>query len=213
MQISVILAHPDHESFNHAITQTAMKALKANGHKVFFHDLYQEKFDPLLPASEITDDARLPAKIKKHCEEIAAADGIIIVHPNWWGQPPAILKGWVDRVIRPGVAYEFLEGDSGEGVPSGLLKAKVALVYNTSNTESKREKNVFGDPLETIWKNCIFGLCGVINFHRRTFNVIVTSTEKQRKIWLNYIQKDINLFFTDKRTKGVQYGRAKKKHG
>lgn len=62
MQISVILAHPDHESFNHAITQTAMKALKANGHKVFFHDLYQEKFDPLLPASEITDDARLPAK-------------------------------------------------------------------------------------------------------------------------------------------------------
>jgi len=210
MQISVILAHPDPKSFNHAIAQTAVKTLKSNGHKVFFHDLYKEKFDPLLPASEIADDARLPAKIKKHCKEIAVADGVIIVHPNWWGQPPAILKGWVDRVIRPGVAYEFLEGDS---VPRGLLKAKAALVYNTSNTESKREKNVFGDPLETIWKNCIFGLCGVSNFHRRTFNVIVTSTEKQRKIWLNHIQKDINLFFTDKRTKGVQYGRAKKNHG
>ena len=127
---------------------------------------------------EIAKDAKLPAKIKKHCEEIAAADGIVIVHPNWWGQPPAILKGWVDRVIRPGVAYEFLEGDSGEGVPKGLLKAKAALVFNTSNTETQREKNVFGDPLETIWKNCIFGLCGVTNFHRRMFNVIVTSTDK-----------------------------------
>lgn len=55
------------------------------------------------------------------------------------GQPPAILKGWVDRVIRAGVAYEFAEGDSGEGVPIGLLKAKSALVFNTSNTLEERE--------------------------------------------------------------------------
>ena len=62
------------------------------------------------------------------------AEGIIIIHPNWWGMPPAILKGWVDRVMRPGVAYEFLEGDSGEGVPRGLLRARRAIVFNTSNT-------------------------------------------------------------------------------
>jgi len=196
MLISVILAHPNPKSFNHAIAKMAVEALKSNGHKVFFHDLYKEKFDPLLPAAEIADDASLPAKIKKYCEEIAEVDGIVIVHPNWWGQPPAILKGWVDRVIRPGVAYEFLEGDSGEGVPRGLLKAKTAMVYNTSNTESEREKKVFGDPLETIWKNCVFGLCGVTHFHRRTFNVIVTSTEKQRKNWLDSVRKDIDMIFS-----------------
>ena len=195
MLISVILAHPDPASFNHAIAQTAIETIKANRHKVIFHDLYREKFDPLLPAKEINDYVKLPFKIKKHCEEIAVADGIIIVHPNWWGQPPAILKGWVDRVIRPGVAYEFLEGDSGEGVPQGLLKAKTALVFNTSNTKSNREKKVFGDPLETIWKNCVFGLCGVNKFHRRTFKVIVTSSEAQRKKWLASVSKDINKFF------------------
>jgi len=195
MQISVILAHPDLASFNHAIAQTAVEAIKANGHTLFFHDLYQEKFDPLLNSEEIANDAKLPATIKKHCDEIAAVDGIVIVHPNWWGQPPAILKGWVDRVIRPDVAYEFLEGDSGEGVPKGLLKAKAALVYNTSNTQTQREKNIFGDPLETIWKNCVFGLCGVNNFYRRMFNVIVTSTETQRKNWLDSVRKDIDIFF------------------
>jgi putative NADPH-quinone reductase len=195
MLISVILAHPDPGSFNHAIAQAAVDAIQSNGHKVIFHDLYQEKFDPMLPAKEIVEDARLPAKIKKHCAEIAAADGIVIVHPNWWGQPPAILNGWVDRVIRPGVAYEFLEGDAGEGVPRGLLKAKAALVFNTSNTKTKREKIVFGDPLETIWKNCIFGLCGITNFHRRMFNVIVTSSETRRKKWLDTVTKDINRFF------------------
>jgi putative NADPH-quinone reductase len=195
MRISVILAHPDPESFNHAIAQTAVDAIKANGHRVFFHDLYQEKFDPRLNLEELAKDAILPAAIRKYCDEIAAVDGIVIVHPNWWGQPPAILKGWVDRVIRPDVAYEFTEGDSGEGLPAGLLKARAALVFNTSNTESEREKDVFGDPLEMIWKNCIFGLCGVTNFHRRMFNVIVTSTDDQRRDWLDDVEKDINHFF------------------
>jgi NAD(P)H dehydrogenase (quinone) len=195
MRISVILAHPNPESFNHAIAKMAVDAIKANGHRIFFHDLYQEKFDPRLNLEELANDAILPPVTRKHCDEIAAVDGIVIVHPNWWGQPPAILKGWVDRVIRPGVAYEFTEGDSGEGIPNGLLKARAALVFNTSNTKSEREEGVFGDPLETIWKNCIFGLCGVNNFHRRMFNVIVTSTDDQRRDWLGDVEKDINHFF------------------
>jgi putative NADPH-quinone reductase len=195
MKISLILAHPNKKSFNHAIAHVALKQLKENGHKVFFHDLYKENFGPILVHGEIFVDASLPQKIAKHCREIAGAAGIVIVHPNWWGQPPAILKGWVDRIIRPGTAYEFLEGDSGEGVPKGLLTAKAALVFNTSNTETKREKEVFGDPLETIWRNCIFGLCGITNFYRRTFNTIVTSTELQRKKWLDEVRAGIDLFF------------------
>ncbi|MFZ5771664.1 MAG: NAD(P)H-dependent oxidoreductase [Thermodesulfobacteriota bacterium] len=184
MKISVILAHPDKGSFNHAIADAVLQALGANRHQVFFHDLYAEQFDAILPAGEIARDAALPAVIASHCREIAAADGIIIIHPNWWGQPPAILKGWVDRVIRPGVAYEFLEGDGGEGVPHGLLKARAALVFNTSNTAAAREVAVFGDPLETLWKNCIFGLCGVTEFYRRMFGIVVASSEQQRKKWL-----------------------------
>jgi putative NADPH-quinone reductase len=162
---------------------------------VLFHDLYKENFDPLLGCEEIPKDVSLPPIIKAHCGEIAEAEGIIIVHPNWWGQPPAILKGWVDRVIRPGVAYDFLEDDSGEGVPNGLLKAGTALVFNTSNTESEREKNAFGDPLETIWRNCIFGLCGVRDFYRRMFGIIVTSSEKQRIEWLDEVRKTVDSFF------------------
>jgi len=195
MSISVILAHPHDGSFNHAIARTAVAQLEANGHKIFFHDLYAENFDPLLAHHEIPKDAPVPEIIKEHCRELAEAEGIIIVHPNWWGQPPALLKGWVDRVIRPGVAYEFQESDSGEGVPKGLLKAKAAIVFNTSNTEAQREKNIFGDPLEAIWKNCIFGLCGVTNFNRRLFGVIVTSTESKRREWLDEVRKAIDSFF------------------
>jgi NAD(P)H dehydrogenase (quinone) len=175
MEVSLILAHPRSGSFNHAIAEMARNTLQSCGHQVPFHDLYQEGFDPILRYEEIPKGAALDPIVQKHCEEIASADGIIIVHPNWWGMPPAILKGWVDRVIRPGVAYEFLEGDSGDGVPQGLLRARKAIVFNTSNTLPEREHQVFGDPLETLWRNCIFGLCGVKEFQRKTYSVVVTS--------------------------------------
>ncbi len=197
MQISVILAHPNKKSFNHAIAKAVIDRLVSNGHSVFFHDLYSEKFDPLLQYIEIPDNALLPEIVRKHCAEIAVADGIIIVHPNWWGQPPAILKGWIDRIIRPGIAYEFLEGDSGEGVPRGLLKARIAIVFNTSNTSDEREQIVFKDPLETIWKNCIFGLCGITYFYRHMFNIIITSSEEQRKKWLEDVKEIINKNFPE----------------
>ena len=195
MRISVILAHPDQKSFNHAIARTVIEQLERNGHDISFHDLYAENFNPLLAAEEIPEGAVLPTVVKGHCEEIEQAEGIVIIHPNWWGQPPAILKGWIDRVIRPGVAYEFLEGDSGEGIPQGLLKAKAAVVFNTSNTMPEREQSTFGDPLETTWRNCVFGLCGVSNFYRRTFSVIVTSTEGQREQWLDEVRGTIDRFF------------------
>lgn len=199
MTVSVILAHPDAKSFNHAIAQTAVEELTRNGHRTAFHDLVAEGFDPVLPAGEIPADAPIPRDITSHCREISIADGIIVIHPNWWGQPPAVLKGWIDRVMRAGVAYRFLEGDQGEGIPVGLLKAKAALVFNTSNTPPEREADSFGDPLETLWKNCVFGLCGVRTFHRETFGVIVTSTPEQRLEWLKNVRDIVRRYFPEER--------------
>lgn len=195
MQLAIILAHPNRDSFNHAIARAALAALRENGHQVIFHDLYAEQFDPLLPAAEVGREAVLPPEVAAHCREVASADGLIIVHPNWWGQPPAILKGWVDRVFRPGVAYRFLEGDQGEGVPVGLLPARAALVFNTSNTTLERELRVFSDPLETLWKNCIFDLCGVKTFYRRMFSIVVTSTAAERQDWLTEVATTVNQYF------------------
>jgi NAD(P)H dehydrogenase (quinone) len=189
MKISVILAHPRPGSFNHAIADEAAAMLRKSGHTVNVHDIYREKFDPLLLYDEIPRDAPLPPAIAVHCREVAAADGIIFVHPDWWGMPPAILKGWIDRVLRPGVAYRFAETDAGQGIPVGLLTAKAVLVFNTSNTPAAREQEAFGDPLERIWKDCIVSFCGVQHFRRRMFGVVVTSTEEQRKAWLDEVRE------------------------
>lgn len=207
MKVSVILGHPHSGSFNHAIAATVVQTLQRNGHAVCYHDLYAEGFDPILPHAEILREAALPPLVQRHCDEIAQADGIAIVHPNWWGQPPAILKGWLDRVMRPGVAYEFIEGDAGDGIPVGLLQAETALVFNTSNTPAVREMCAFGDPLQALWKNCFFDLCGVRRVYRKTVGVIVTSTVEQRREWLEEVDEAVEAHFPpetgDARARGV----------
>jgi len=195
MKALVVLAHPTAGSFNHAIARTAAAALSHSGHEPILHDLYAEGFDPVLPTAEIPKNGDVDPVVREHCRQLSDAEGIVIVHPNWWGQPPAILKGWVDRVVRPGVAYEFGEQDSGEGVPIGLLRARGAVVFNTANTPAVRESKVFGDPLETLWRNCVFGLCGVEQFHRRMFGVICTSTRRQREAWLDEVTQTVRRLF------------------
>lgn len=199
MPVLVILAHPNSGSFNHAIADTVVRTLKECGHEVILHDLYREEFDPVLPESEIPKNAPVAAAVEEHCRQIMACSGMVIVHPNWWGQPPAVLTGWIDRVLRPGMAYEFDEDDSGEGVPRGLLTGKTAVVFNTSNTAEQREKDFFGDPLDLIWKKCVFEFCGIETYLRRTFSVVVTSSPDLRKQWLDEVSSVVVKYFTPHR--------------
>lgn len=184
MNVSVILAHPNPKSFNHAIAHAVMDRLTANRHHATLHDLHAEGFDPLLPFEEFGQKASLPPAIEAQSREVAQADGIVVVHPNWWSMPPAILKGWMDRVLRPGVAYKFGTNEKGEGVIIGLLRAQSALVFTTSNTAPDKEVELYGDPLDNLWRRCVFGFCGVRKVHRELFSVIITSSAEQRRAWL-----------------------------
>jgi NAD(P)H dehydrogenase (quinone) len=179
MKILLILGHQKPGSFCHAIAQTAQETLLAMGHEVIFHDLYAERFDPILPDEEIPRGSKVNPVVQKHCDELVAAEGYVVVHPNWWAMPPAVLKGWIDRVIRQGVAYGF-----GPNGVEQLLAGRRAVVFTTSNTPRNDELRLYGDPLENLWKNCIFGLCGVTDFHRRNFESIILSTPEQRTGWL-----------------------------
>ncbi len=188
MTISIILAHPTPGSFNHAIANAARDTLANRGHRVHWHDLYAESFDPVLPAAEVPRDAVLSPAIATQIDEIVAADGLVIVHPNYWSRPPAILCGWVDRVLRAGRAYEFVPDGKGGGKPVGLLKARVAMVLNTANTPQETEERFLGDPLDVHWRKVVFGLCGVTNVVRRIFSPVITSTPEQRQAWMDEVR-------------------------
>ncbi|HMN58685.1 MAG: NAD(P)H-dependent oxidoreductase [Burkholderiales bacterium] len=183
----LVIGHPAPGSFSHAMAQAAQHVLAASGYRCVRHDLYAEGFNPVQPVPEASNVASDDPLVEAHCADLAQADLILVFHPNWWSQPPAIVKGWIDRVFRLGTAYGYPEGVGFEGVPQGLLRARHALVFNTSNTPPAREQAVFGDPLDGLWRTAVFGLCGVGSVHRRMVGPMAGSSDAQRAAWLDEV--------------------------
>lgn len=188
MNISIILGHPNASSFNHAIAQTVCSTIEAAGHKVWFHDLYAEGFDPCLPVAELVKDPVFPPLVQQHIQEITHADGVVMIHPNWWSAPPAIVAGWRDRCLRAGSAYKFEADGKGGGHSVGMLKARFALVFNTLNTPIQVEEKYIGNPMLKHWKETVFGLCGVKDVSQKLIGPIITSSPEQRAHWLEEVR-------------------------
>jgi len=183
----VVVCHPAADSFNHALAEAVRTAWTSAGCDVVFHDLYAEGFDPLLSASEARGTATEDRTVAAHIAELRACDLFAAIHPNCWGAPPAMMKGWIDRVFAPEAAYTFAKGESGEAI--GLLGMRAALILNTGNTEADREENHFGDPLDQIWRRCILEFCGVKTVSRALFGVVATSSLEERQAWLEQAGK------------------------
>ncbi|MEI6873989.1 MAG: NAD(P)H-dependent oxidoreductase [Spirochaetota bacterium] len=188
MTASVILGHPYVGSFNHAIYERVRESLGRAGIGAFCHDLYAEGFDPVMTVDELGKVPSVDPLVLLYTKELIASDCLIFIHPNWWGQPPAILKGYVDRVMRPPHAYDLIEGQDSSGVAVGRLGQKTAMVFNTSNTPADREDSYFHDPLEYIWGRCIFGFCGIEKYRRIMFRVVDSSSPEDRRRWLDEVE-------------------------
>ena len=184
MKALVVVGHPAPGSFNRSIAEAIRETWSAAGCDVRFHDLVEEAFDPRLTAGEARGEASADPLVRTHISELKSSDLLAIVHPNCWGAPPALMKGWIDRVFAPDAAYGFAKGVDQGDAPVGLLTTKVALVINTGNTPVQRERDVFGDPLERMWRDCILSYCGVRHVTRSLFGVIATSSDDERRRWL-----------------------------
>ncbi|WP_405827827.1 NAD(P)H-dependent oxidoreductase [Streptomyces sp. NBC_00105] len=197
MRIGAYLAHPRSGSFNHALFDAVVEELRGRDCQVMAHDLCAEGFAPVLSAEEtgtVESASRAhDAQVELHRAEVATLDAMVFVHPNWWGMPPAVLAGWVQRVLAPGVAYKL---GTAEGEPAGLLKAGRALVLNTSDTPADREKAEFGDPLHSIWSACVLPYVGVAEVRRIVFRTVTDSDEEQRAAWLDEARRQAAALLT-----------------
>lgn len=184
MQALVVVAHPDPASLSHALAAAVRDGCARGGARATLVDLHRDAFDPRLTADEARGRPSDDPLVLRYVAALLDADLIAVVHPNCWGAPPAIMKGWMDRVFAPGAAYTFPKGEDDGGAPAGLLRARAALVVNTSNTTAAREAATFGDPLDRIWRDCLLGYCGVPRIERRVWRVVATSTAAERELWL-----------------------------
>ncbi|OKP94283.1 NAD(P)H-dependent oxidoreductase [Paenibacillus sp. P46E] len=131
MKHLVVYAHPSAESFNHAILETTVQALKKKGHEVVVRDLYALNFQPVLKPedTEAMRNGNTPVDILTEQKFITEADVVTFIYPIWWTGLPAILKGYVDRVFSYGFAYAY----GATGIDK-LLTGKKGLIINTHGT-------------------------------------------------------------------------------
>jgi putative NADPH-quinone reductase len=192
MNILLLLANPEPKSYNHVLAEAARETLEQLGNTVFFHDLYREHFDPVLPPNEATlPEPQLPQNIRDYLAELRTSDGIIAVHPNYWSSPPAILRGWIERVIRTNSCYNFTP----QG-PVSHIGGKIVQIFSTANTPDDVDATLYGDPVGVFWEKVVFGILGCKSYNRRNFSPVILSTAEERQQWLAEVKEIVRRQFT-----------------
>jgi NAD(P)H dehydrogenase (quinone) len=144
----VILAHPDPTSFNAAVAQAYCEAVRECGQEAILRDLYALNFDPILRNDERPDrhGCEIAADVQAEVAAIKDCDVIAFIYPIWFGLPPAIMKGYVDRVIGAGVTPRQVRDRTGAGpltanhmISITTSGARNAWLEEQGQTESLRE--------------------------------------------------------------------------
>ncbi len=133
MKTLIIYSHPDTKGHCNAFLKETKRGLKKR--KVDFEviDLYKIGYDPVLKEEELytAGNRKVSQGTKEFQQKIKGSQNLIIIYPVWWGSTPAILKGFFDRVLTPGFAFNFKKGKI---FPQRLLKGKKAILFLTASS-------------------------------------------------------------------------------
>ena len=182
-KIFLIYGHYDDNSFNAAIKNTFTKTAEEKGHFVDSVDLYKEKFNPVF-AGEDPDDTVL-----NHRKRIDDCDTIVLIAPIWNFRMPAIVEGWIDKVLAPPWAFRFKQLWGNYGYPIGNLRNKKAIIFCTYGSPRLAITTFFLNlPIRRL-KRGVFHMCGIYNInYRRDFDVAFVN-DKKREEFLEDVKK------------------------
>ena len=197
MKTLIIYNHPYEQSFCHAILEACKRGLEKSRKESDVIELDKENFNPVMSKSDLKafatahsnpDDAlsMLDSKVIDYKNRLQQAEHIVFIFPIWWMLMPALTKGFIDKVLFPGIAYNYDKEGRMRGTLSNI---KQVTVITTMASSAERYENSMGNAMwkallhgtfETIgWNNCRW-----INFDR-----IKDSTAEQHNSWLQSIEK------------------------
>lgn len=186
MRYLIIYAHPNPKSFNQAIKEIVEDKLKKAGNSLEVRDLYGIEFNPQLSGSDFATwhQGKSPVDIKAEQDYIKNSDTLIFIHPIWWFNMPAILKGYIDRIFSYGFAYGVNESG-----PYGLLTdKKVILINTTGGSEENYIKYGYNAALKKTIEDGIFGFCGMKVIMHKYFYAVPYVTDQVREKMLEELK-------------------------
>ncbi|MBB6448436.1 NAD(P)H dehydrogenase (quinone) [Geomicrobium halophilum] len=187
----IIYMHPSNDSFNRAILERYKKAWQAQGEEVVVRDLYRLPFAPLLSEREYEQTLTYDyaEDVENEHQFIEQADGITFIFPVWWGGLPAIGKGYVDRVLAYGFAFE-LEDET----PIPKMEGKPLGMIYTTGAPQEVWANGQKDWMENLFKKAIGDFCGFTTLSPLHLGYAVLADEKDREKMFKHAQEYVELF-------------------
>jgi len=161
MKSVIILAHPYPNSFNHVIKDVVVQAL-IDKKEVNVIDLVKDEFDPVLSQEDLRlymQGQSSDPKVMEYQRDLLDCDDLVLIFPIWWYEAPAILKGFLDKVLLPGFAFDEVENQ----LVGKLSHIKRLTVISTSEVLSDYMRKEVGNPIEISLMNTTLGVCGIKN--------------------------------------------------
>lgn len=184
-KILVINGHPDAESFNHALADAYVKGAQESGADIAVIDIGTLSFNPNLQYG-YRQRTELEPDLLNAQQKILWAEHIVFIHPLWWGSYPAIMKGFLDRVLLPGFAFKKREGSVWW---DKLLKGRTATIICTMDQPAWYYWLVYKSPSINALKKITLEYCGITPVKTVRIGPIRLSKDSYRENWVSRIYK------------------------
>jgi NAD(P)H dehydrogenase (quinone) len=179
-RVAVIVGHPAADSWCGALADSYAAAARAGGHEVRMLHLAQLDFDPTLHEGYRQIQALEPDLLAAQAT-VAWAEHVVIAYPIWWGSVPALLKGFLDRILLPGFAFKYRPG---KAFPEQLLRGRSAQLLVSMDTPPWYFRWVYRMPGIVQLKKTTLEFCGIAPVKVAAFGPLIASSSAQRASWL-----------------------------
>jgi len=159
MHVLIVICHPKPDSFSHAIAARFVEGARSVGHSTELADLYAEHFDPVLTERDLLqfEGMPMPDDVLREQARVERADALCLIHPIWWYGPPAMMKGWFDRVWSAGWAYHWQHDPEGS-----LLAARpCTMLIPVGASDEQLNRWGYHNDIDHLWRYGVLGYCGV----------------------------------------------------
>ena len=179
----IVYGHYDDNSFNAAIRDTFIESAQDSGHHIDLLDLYKENFNPVFAGEEPDTE------VLDHRKRIETCDTIVLIAPIWNFRMPAILEGWIDKVLAPPWAFTFKQLVGNYGFPLGNLKDKKAIIFCTYGSPRLAITTFFLNlPIRRL-KRGVFHICGIRNIIYKRYFAVPFVEKKTRMKFLEDVKR------------------------
>lgn len=193
MKTTIVYNHPYEKSFNHAILETVSETAQKMGHAVQIIDLDKEEFNPVMSSQDLlgfVKHEQVDPKAKRYGQMLAQSDHLVLIFPIWWELMPAMMKGFIDKVVFPGSFYEYKS--DGLMMESKLKNLKTITIISTMNTPKSIYRFVFGNAIQKALVRGTFKKAGYKNVKWISLNQVKQSSQAKRESMLRVVANKIS---------------------